>query len=52
MCLSHLESQVIDRSGSQMGEFTDVSKVEKFEISDEAYDDRTGAVHPQVPPNL
>ncbi|KAF0030405.1 hypothetical protein F2P81_017136 [Scophthalmus maximus] len=29
---------VIDRSGGQMGEFTDVSKVEKFEISEEAYE--------------
>ncbi|XP_041851101.1 tubulin-folding cofactor B [Melanotaenia boesemani] len=32
---------VIDRSGGQMGELLDVSKVEKFEISDDAYDKRT-----------
>ncbi|XP_070761838.1 tubulin-folding cofactor B [Enoplosus armatus] len=32
---------VIDRSGGQMGEFTDVSKVEKFELSDDAYENRT-----------
>lgn len=36
--------QVIDQSGKQMGEFTDVSKVEKFEISNQAYEKRTGAV--------
>ncbi|CAI5693569.1 unnamed protein product [Oreochromis niloticus] len=32
---------VVDRSGGQMGEFTDVSKVEKFELPDDAYDKRT-----------
>lgn len=37
--------QVIDTSGKQMGEFTDVSKVEKFEISEEAYAKRSGKVN-------
>lgn len=32
---------VVDKSGSQMGEFTDVSKVEKFELSEDAYEKRT-----------
>lgn len=32
---------VIDRSGGQMGEFADVSQVEKFELSDAAYEKRT-----------
>ncbi len=34
--------QVTDRSGTQSGEFTDLSKVEKFEISDDAYEKRAG----------
>ncbi|XP_034025112.1 tubulin-folding cofactor B [Thalassophryne amazonica] len=32
---------VIDRSGALSGEYSDVSKVEKFEISDDAYEQRT-----------
>ncbi|KAF7218872.1 tubulin-folding cofactor B [Nothobranchius furzeri] len=32
---------VIDKSGGQVGELFDVSKVEKFELPDDAYDKRT-----------
>ncbi|XP_047450771.1 tubulin-folding cofactor B [Mugil cephalus] len=35
---------VIDRSGGQLGEFTDLSKVEKFELSDEAYEKKRDTV--------
>ncbi|XP_036392584.1 tubulin-folding cofactor B [Megalops cyprinoides] len=35
---------VIDRSGAQSGEFSDLSKVEKYEITDEAYEKRTDSV--------
>lgn len=35
---------VIDRSGAQIGEFSDLSKVEKFEITDDAYEKRTDSV--------
>ncbi|XP_028822345.1 tubulin-folding cofactor B-like, partial [Denticeps clupeoides] len=35
---------VIDRSGTQTGEFTDLSRVEKYEISEEAYEKRTDSV--------
>uniref|UniRef100_A0A3P9H9E7 Tubulin folding cofactor B n=1 Tax=Oryzias latipes TaxID=8090 RepID=A0A3P9H9E7_ORYLA len=35
---------VIDKSGGQMGEFYDVSKVEKFELPDEAYEQKSDSV--------
>lgn len=37
-----LQLQVIDRSGSLTGAFSDLSKVEKYEISKESYEKRTG----------
>ncbi|XP_075692134.1 tubulin-folding cofactor B [Rhinoderma darwinii] len=35
---------VIDKSGAKAGEYEDVSRVEKFEISQEAYDKRSDSV--------
>lgn len=35
---------VIDRSGAKMGEYEDLSKVEKYEISDELYGKRSDSV--------
>lgn len=32
--------QVIDNSGARLGEYEDMSKVEKYEISEEAYEQR------------
>ena len=32
--------QVIDHSGARLGEYEDMSKVEKYELSQEAYDQR------------
>lgn len=37
---SLLLPQVIDHSGVRLGEYEDVSKVEKYEISPEAYERR------------
>lgn len=34
--------EVIDHSGARLGEYEDVSKVEKYKISQEAYDQRQG----------
>lgn len=35
-------TQVIDHSGARLGEYEDVSRVEKYTISQEAYDQRQG----------
>lgn len=40
--VSHFPLQVIDRSGGELGEFTDVTKVEKFVLSEDAYEKRSG----------
>lgn len=40
--VSLFPDQVIDRSGGQTSELFDDSKVEKFELSDEAYEQRKG----------
>ncbi|GAB5582135.1 tubulin-folding cofactor B isoform X1 [Prionailurus iriomotensis] len=37
-------NQVIDHSGARLGEYEDVSKVEKYQISQEAYDQRQDSV--------
>lgn len=36
---------MIDHSGASLGEYEDVSKVEKYSISQEAYDQRQGMGH-------
>lgn len=40
--------QVIDHSGARLGEYEDVSQVEKYKISQEAYDQRQGMEHTGV----
>ena len=37
-------SKVVDRSGAKEGEFSDLSKVEKFTISDDAYAKKSGTL--------
>lgn len=39
--------QVIDHSGARLGEYEDVSKVEKYQMSQEAYDQRQSTEPPQ-----
>lgn len=41
-CLIFFPVQVIDKSGGQTSELFEDSKVEKFELSDQAYDERAG----------
>lgn len=50
--MTDLYLQVIDRSGAQIGEYSDLSKVEKFEITDDAYEKRTGTAGSDLLPSL
>ncbi|CAI9568365.1 unnamed protein product [Staurois parvus] len=43
---------VIDKSGAKVGEFEDLSRVEKYEISDDAYDKRSDSVRSFLKRNM
>lgn len=43
--MSLMGLQVIDRSGARISEYEDVSRIEKFQITDSTYDKRTGEKH-------